>query len=235
MGKSLRQIIEELRDFDTALLANTIGYIDKTPAHLWYMGSSIHSVTPTLGPTVGVAITVEVDASTPNNTGDAAGYWQQLEQMSKMDVPTVWVVKTVGSRPDHECVLGDGMAKTLISVGCVGAVTDGGVRDVKGLLSAGFAAYCKGTTIHHTALSFRRMNEPIEIGGITVKTGEVIHANDEGVIKLPAGCLEKLSEAAIRMRAFEHEAHLGLRRTDLTPGQKGKWVSEALPKYGFSE
>jgi regulator of RNase E activity RraA len=235
MKKSMRSILEELCDFDTALLANTIGYIDRTPAHEWYMGGSIQSVTPTLGPTVGIAITVEADTSTPNNKADAAGYWQQLEQMSKMDVPTVWVVKSVGSRPDHECIIGDGMAKTLCSVGCLGLVTDGGVRDVKGLLTTGFAAYCKGTTIHHTALRFRRMNKPVKIGGITVKTGDVIHANDEGVIKLPAGCVDKLAEAAIRMRAFEHEAHLGLRRKDLSVEQKKKWVGDAIAKYGFAD
>jgi regulator of RNase E activity RraA len=146
----------------------------------------------------------------------------------------VWVVKTFGSRPDHECVLGDGMAKTLYSVGCVGAVTDGGVRDIPGLLTTPFAVYSRGVTIHHTALRFRRMNEPIEIGGIIVRPGDVIHANAEGVIKIPPSCLEVLAAKAILSRAFEHEAHLTLRRTDLPPAEKRKRVADALAKYGFA-
>jgi len=233
--RSLRKIIQELGDFDTALLANTIGYIDATPAHELYMAGSIQSATPALGPTVGVAITCEMDTSSPGNKADVAGYWEQLEQMSESALPTVWVVKAVGSRPDHECIIGDGMAKTLSAVGCVGLVTDGGVRDIKGLLSVPFAVYCRGKTIHHTALRVKRINVPVEIGGITIRPGDVIHANDEGVIRIPSTCLETLAQSAVRMRAFEHEAHLALRRTDLSFEEKRAQVGAMIAKYGFAD
>ncbi|NQU11886.1 RraA family protein [bacterium] len=229
-----RATLERLREFDTALLANTIGYLDPTPPHRYYLGGSIRSVTPSLGPTVGVAVTCELDSSTPNNQPEFDGYWRQLDQMSQLDVPVVWVVKTVGSRPDHECVLGDGMGKTLYSVGCLGVVTDGGLRDLNGLLAIPFAAYCRGTTIHHTALRFRGLNKAVRVGGITVRTGDVIHANAEGVIKIPHGCLETLPDKAVQMRAFEHEVHLVWRRADLSLAEKRRAAAAAVAKYGFS-
>ena len=94
------------------------------------------------------------------------------------------------------------MAKERYSCGCVGVVTDGGVRDVSDLLKVPFAAHSKGTTVHHGAMRIRAIGQTIEIGGITVKRGDVIHA-DEGVIKIPTSCLGDLAGSARRMESFE--------------------------------
>ncbi len=232
---SLLSTLQQLQEFDTALLANTVGYIDAAPVHEFYMGGSIASVTPTLGPTVGVAMTCEVDSSSPGNVADWEPYYEQVREMEKSGVPIVWVAKCVGSRPDHECVLGDGMAKILHSAGCVGIVTDGGVRDIEGLITVPFAAYSKGRTIHHTAVRFPRINIPIQIGGITVNPGDIIHANIGGVIKLPRKNLEKLPALAVEMKAFESDVHRVWRETGVTLDQKRKWVAELLAKSSFGK
>lgn len=230
---SLLGTIQQLADFDTALLANTIGYVDATPPEEWYMGGSIQSVTPTLGPTVGVAVTCELDSSTPGNQVDMEPFLQQLEKIHAMEEPVVWVAKAIGSRPDHECIMGDGMAKLLYAAGSVGAVTNGGVRDVDGLLSVPYPVYSKGTVIHHTPIRFCKINQPVEIGGITVSPGDVIHANKEGVIKIPPGCLDVLTERAIAMRAVEHESHIGNRRSDLEPREAKRRTAAKVKEYGF--
>ena len=232
---SLTSTIQHLRDFDTALLANTIGTIDATPAHEFYMGGSIQSVTPELGPSVGVAVTCEMDSSTPGSDYQLQPYWEQLERIQAMEEPAIWVVKAVGQRPDHECVMGDGMAKLLHSIGVVGALTDGGVRDVGGLKTIGFAVYARGTTIHHCAMRIRAVDTPVEIGGLTISPGDVIHANNEGVIRIPPSCRDTLSDAAARMRAFEHDVHGMWRRTDLSLDEKRQLVLQVGRKFGFGE
>jgi len=182
-----------------------------------------------------VAGTCEWDTSTPGHDMALEPYWQQLEQINAIEEPVVWVIKAVGSRPEHECILGDGMAKLLTSVGCNAAVTNGGVRDVSGMVTTNFAAYARGTVIHHCGMRVRKVDEPVEIGGITISPGDVIHANHEGVIRIPPTCLDQLPDAAARMRAFEHDVHGTWRRTDLSIDQKRKLVHEVGRKFGFGD
>lgn len=227
--------LQELRDFDTPLIANTIGYISPVPPHEYYLSGEIQSVTAPLGPTVGIAYTIEIDSSTPGGAGDTELYWQILDLMRASMLPGVLVAKSAGSRPEHECMVGDGMAKTLFSVGCIGLVSDGRVRDVPGLVSTNFAAYCRGTIAHHAPLRVRAIQRPVEIGSVMISPGEVIHADHNGVIRVPADCLDDLAVAAVKNRAFEHEAHLFLRRTDKTPAEKREHVNALVVKYGFND
>lgn len=228
-------LLNELREFDTPLLANTINFIDSTPSHEFYLSGEIQSVTPPLGPTVGVAFTAELDSSSPNGAAETELFWQQLEAMAASKLPSVWVVKAVGSRPEHECIIGDGMAKLLFAVGCVGLVSDGRVRDIAGLLSTPFAAYCRGRIAHHCPLRVRAVDRPVEIGGVTIHPGDIVHAGLEGVIRIPISCVDQLAAAAVKNRAFEHDVHRFLRRTDVSPLEKRDHVQKLIDQYNIAD
>lgn len=228
------QLLFQLRDFETPLLANTVGYLDSTPPHRWYLSGDIQSVTPGIGPVAGVAVTCRLDSSSPSTTtADIDPFWRQLEEMQAKRMPTIWVVQCVGSRPRHECVIGEGMAKLLAAAGCAGLVTDGGVRDVRGLLATPFPAWCNGVVVHHGPMRFTGCGEPVEVGGVTIRPGDVIHADNEGVVVLPPKCLPRLADAAGRMRAAEQAVHVQWRRTDLSIAQKRVLVTQLFEKYGF--
>ena len=229
----LTKLLSDLMEFDAALLANTIGYIDPIPPEDIYLGGSIQCQTPGFGPMVGTAVTCELDSSSPGGIHQMDLFYDQLEQIQRIDEPVVWVVRVVGSRPDHECVLGDGSAKMLHAAGCTGIVTNGGVRDVAGFLSIPFHAFAKGRVIHHSAMRFSNLNQPVTVGGITIRTGDVIHGSVEGVIKIPRSCLEQLPERAAKMRAFEHEAHFIMRQPDIPVRKKPEMVRSLLGQYGF--
>ena len=227
--------LQSLREYDTALLANTLGYIDPSPLHEMYLGGSIQSQTPELGPIVGLAATCKFDSSSPGSKGHGDPFYDQLQRMSEMELPTVWVVETVGSRPDHECVTGDGMAKLLHAAGCQGVITNGYCRDVAGCMTVPFSVHCRGTIAHHMPVNIVETDTPIEVGGVTIRPGDLIHADREGVIRIPSGPVDSLIARAPAMRAFEQDVHAQLRRSDLSAAAKRTVVEELLGRYGFAD
>ena len=60
----------------------------------WHMGRMIQCQTPAMGPMVGVAVTCEMDSSTPGGEPDFEAFYGLLEQIQKVGLPAVWVVKT---------------------------------------------------------------------------------------------------------------------------------------------
>ena len=227
-------ILQALQEFDTTILANTLGYLDAPPIHEWYMSGDIAPITPGVGPTVGVAVTCQIDSSTPGGKPEMDLYWKQVAEIESMDVPVIWVVQAVGSRPDHECIMGDGMAKMLFAAGCLGSVMDGRARDVAGMMTVPFAVYARGVCVHHCVVRVKEINKPVSVGGITIEPGEVIHAGCEGVIKVPRANVEELILRAPKMVMAEKELHVLWRQTDISVAEKRKHHADVFAQYGFT-
>ncbi len=232
--KVTRDQLESLREFDAPLIANTLDYFTDSPPHERYMSGEIRSVTATLNPVVGVAFTAQFDTSTPGNKPEMSLYWDQVAEIEALGVPVIWVVETVGSRPDFECVLGDGTAKVLYAAGCVGCVTNGFVRDVAGLLTVPFSAHCRGTIAHHCALNMKAISIPVSVGGLTVEPGDVMHACQDGVIRVPPASIPLVLEKAPLHRLVESETHHIWRRSDLTCQEKKDHAKAVYKQHGFT-
>lgn len=87
---------------------------------------------------------------------------------------------------EYRAIAGDfviGMAKTL---GIGGIVVDGVIRDLKGILDLNFPVFCKGTTVAASGKAgVGELNVPISCGGISVKPGDIIVGDTDGVVVVP--------------------------------------------------
>lgn len=219
-------LLEQLCEFETALVSEGMAALGCTNPEAYYMGDDVRLLTQINSPLVGIAIAMTADTSTPGKTPDMADYWKVCEQSAKMKLPTIITVQTIGSRPRHECVLGDGMAKTLKSSGSIGIITDGGARDIAQINKVGYVVFGSGAVVDHGPLVMHIANEPITISGVSISNGDLIHADADGVIVVPSTYHSGIVEACILSREFETRVHTFLRRSDKTVAEKQAFVGE---------
>ncbi len=215
-------LIEQLREYDTPTIAESLSLLGCKDNHKCTMGIDVKIMTHFLHPIVGVAVTLVVNTSTPGLETELEGIMQAGEKIRASKVPTIVVMKSVGSRMTHECVTGDYMCAMFQAGGCVGLVADGGIRDLEAINHLGFTVYGSGTMSDHASVNYKLANEPITVSDVTVDHGDLLHADINGVHLIPAEYHNEIVEACRVTSEFETGGRIIARRTDL--GAREKWT-----------
>jgi 4-hydroxy-4-methyl-2-oxoglutarate aldolase len=135
----------------------------------------------------------------------------------------VLVVTT--TTPADNGMFGELLATSVLTRGCAGVVVDGGVRDVSDLRLKGPPVWAR---VVHAAGTVKAtpgsVNLPVACGGVTIRPGDVVVADDDGVVVIER---ERVGDVVVAVRA--RLAREDETRARLAAGELG------LDLYGFRE
>ncbi len=180
------EIFEKLRAYDTPTICNAIeelGIRDPTDG---YMGHDVRSMFPEMGRMVGYAVTATGRSTVPGSPEKGDGFAQWYELVEKLPRPSVLVLKDVGPDRYRSAHCGDVMATISLTLGALGLVTDGGVRDIETVRELGFQYFAAGAAPAHGTPEIVQAGLDVMISGTLVKTGDIVHADVNGVTVFPA-------------------------------------------------
>jgi regulator of RNase E activity RraA len=127
--------------------------------------------------------------------------WAVLESVQPGDV---LVVQAFGS-PFTGC-FGDMLVRYFKLKGGAGIVVDGYIRDAPRVRELGVPIWCRGTTPHYASQSELfpwGYDVPVAVGGVLCLPGDIVVADDDGAVIVPAALAGSVATAAVDHQEWE--------------------------------
>lgn len=159
---------------------------------------------PEMGPMVGYAVTVVIEPGNPEHPRQNPNAWSEYRRyVGTMPGPKIVVVQDLDKPDVIGAFWGEVNSSMHKALGCVGTITDGGIRDLDEMRGVGFKALARRLCVGHAHSHPVKWNCEVEVFGRRVRPGQLIHADQHGFLVIPAEDQERLLEATRFMDSNE--------------------------------
>jgi regulator of RNase E activity RraA len=200
------EIITHLKGFDTPSIANALNSLRGRTIE-GYMRPPFVAARPKAPPMVGYAFTAKLVSDKPSALSAAeqkalrSAYYRYIGGNKR---PGIVVIEDHGELPGLGSFWGDVNTAIHLGLGLSGVITSGAVRDLDQLsddlpILAGCVCLNNGFT------NLTAIDVPVSVFGMTIKPGDLIHADQHGAILIPPDCVAGLPDAIKALVEREHK------------------------------
>ena len=193
-----------LRSIDTPTVCNLVEIVAPERRGFGYTVRHLHCPFPDLPPIVGFAKTVTFKAKDRVPLGEA-GYMQKrldyLDYVASNPQPAIMVMHDLDGDTGHTgfgAFWGEVQSNVHKALGALGVVTDGSIRDIP-MIAPGFQMLAGSLAPSHAYVHVVDYGMDINVHGMAVKSGELIHADRHGACIVPTDKIDAMKVALVAL------------------------------------
>lgn len=192
------EILDALRRYDTPTVCNALESVAPERRGYGYTTQPLFCGHPELPPMVGYARPATIRAVQPAQRNADAVRAAQLayyEYMAEPPHPTVTVIQDLDPSPGYGAWWGEVNTHVHRGLGSLGLVTNGSVRDLD-QVAEGFQLLAGSVGPSHAYVHPVEWGVPVQVAGMSVQPGDLIHADRHGAVVVPADAAARVPDAA---------------------------------------
>ena len=188
--------LDALRAIPTPAVSNAIETFAVRPRTVGFAGPQVRQMFPALPPIIGYAVTARTVAArelAAKRSLSRADYWRYIEGSGAK--PRIAVVEDMDDPPSLGAFFGEVNANIHRALGCVGAITNGGIRDMDEVEALRFPIWAGSVLVSHAYMRLVDFGVPVTVGGLVVQEGDLLLADRHGVVEIPLAIARAIPDA----------------------------------------
>jgi regulator of RNase E activity RraA len=195
-----------LRSIDTPTVCNLVEVVVPERRGHGYTVRHLHCPFPELPPMVGFAKTVTFKARDKVPLGEAGYIERRLDYLDYVGAdpqPSVMIMQDLdGPQAGYGAFWGEVQSNVHQALGALGVVTDGSIRDIP-MIAPGFLMLAASIVPSHAYVHVVDFGIEVAVAGMTVRCGDLIHADRHGAVVVPAAAIDAMRTALEELAARE--------------------------------
>jgi regulator of RNase E activity RraA len=207
-----------LRSIDTPTVCNLIEIVSPQRRGAGYTVKHLHCPFPDLPPMVGYARTVTIKSKDAFGMGDASYIQRRLDYLDYVAAeprPSIMVIEDLDEPPGYGAFWGEVQSNVHQALGCLGTVTNGCIRDIP-MIPPGFQMLAGSIAPSHAYVHMVEYGCDVNVHGMAVKSGDLIHADRHGAVVVPADKVAAMKTANAGLSDREAKIIKAARAPDMT-------------------